>query len=166
MRQSAGQAADNTLNQRANSSRQRRAHSQQLIGLHRMLADVAAKHDQKGVAVCMSPAEFNFKVCCRSCFALGQCLPPAGATSSARPMTRLANDSSTFCHTQWIGDRWAGRGVQRLQTQQIRRAADSRQQPHDHPGYGLVTHCYAPACVGHHLPIQRACQAINRPVPE
>ena len=120
MRQPVGQAADNTLNQRANSSRQRRAHSQQLIGLHRMLADVAAKHDQKGVAVCMSPAEFNFKVCCRSCFALGQCLPPAGATSSARPMTRLANDSSTFCHTQWIGDRWAGRGVQRLQTQQIR----------------------------------------------
>ena len=52
-------SSDNAFTQRPGSDRLRRAHSQQIISLNRIISDLASKHEKKGVAVSMSPAELK-----------------------------------------------------------------------------------------------------------
>lgn len=52
-------SSDNAFTQRPGSDALRRAHSQQIISLNRIISDLASKHEKKGVAVSMSPAELK-----------------------------------------------------------------------------------------------------------
>ena len=48
-------SADNVFTQRPGSNRLRRAHSQQLISLNRIISDLAGKHEKKVRAACSVP---------------------------------------------------------------------------------------------------------------
>ena len=52
-------SSDNAYTQRPGSNKQRRAHSQQLISLNRIIADLASKHENKGVSVSINPPDFK-----------------------------------------------------------------------------------------------------------